>query len=290
MSPAPPDITPPKDPAEYRQPRIMGPSFWALIAFGFICVLAGAAIALLAPRLLAGKPAAHTTPPPAASEPAASAPAPQSTTTPAAPTAYAAPQAPVELERLNVRVAALETHETRTSQAAASALAAAALVEATQDSGPFAEELSALRAADPNAPELAALRRVADVGAPTRAALAASFPDYAARAVSAGRAPENGAGLGSRILYLVSRIVTVRRVGDVPGDSADARLAKAERLVEDGDLDRALRVLDQLSDGPRQAIAPWRLRAERRAEIDRQAAALRVRALQDLAQASRSGA
>ncbi|MDB5467312.1 MAG: hypothetical protein JWQ46_2074 [Phenylobacterium sp.] len=291
MSPAPdPEITAPKDPADYRPRRILGPSFWLLLAFGFICVLAGAAIALLAPRLLAGRP----TPKPAAeaqpfAEPATGAPtplaaafAPPSTEPVSAPT--------IEFERLNARLAALETHETRTSQAAAAALAAAALVEATQASGPFPEELTALKAAAPGTPELATLSRIAEVGAPTRAALAASFPDYAARAASASRAPGEGAGLGDRIVYLLSRIVSVRRVADESGDGVDGRLAKAERLVEDGDLDPALRVLDQLPPGAREAMSPWRIRAERRAEIDRQAAALRARALQELAQAARSGA
>src|SRR5690606_33243294 len=101
--------------------------------------------------------------------------------------------------------------------------------EASQGSGPFAQELAALRLAAPAAPELAALVRVAETGAPSRAALAAGFPDYAARAASASRAPTEGAGLGDRAAYALSRIVSVRRIGDVPGNRADAILARAER-------------------------------------------------------------
>jgi hypothetical protein len=125
--------------------------------------------------------------------------------------------------------------------------------------------------------------RVAETGAPSRAALAASFPDYAARAASASRAPGDGAGLDDRIVYALSRIVSLRRVGDVPGNQADALLARAERMVEDGDFDGALRTLDLLPPAAREAMAPWRARAERRAEIDRQVAALRAKALRDLA-------
>jgi hypothetical protein len=186
-------------------------------------------------------------------------------------------------------VAALESEETRTSQAAASAIAAAAVVEASQGSGPFAESLAGLRAISPPSPELVALDRLAEVGAPSRAALAASFPDYAARAASAARAPGEGAGVGARIVYVLSRIVSVRQVGDVPGNSADAVLARAERLVEDGDLDGALRTVDRLPAGAREALSPWRARAERRAEIDRNAGALRSRALQSLAGAPKDG-
>ena len=62
-----------------------------------------------------------------------------------------------------------------------------------------------------------------------------------------------------------------------------ADLARAERQVEDGDLDHALRTLDRLPTGARDVIGGWRSRAERRAEIDRNAAALRARALRALA-------
>jgi len=72
-------------------------------------------------------------------------------------------------------------------------------------------------------------------------------------------------------------------VSDERGSGPDAVLARAERLVGDGDLQGALRALDQLPAAGREAVAPWRLRAERRAEIDRAAAALRARALSSLA-------
>ena len=44
----------------------------------------------------------------------------------------------------------------------------------------------------------------------------------------------------------------------------------------------ALRILDGLPPPARRALEPWRVGAERRAEIDRQVTALRARALQDL--------
>ena len=286
--PEPAGLSAPKDPAEYRRAPA-GPARWAVVALCLVCVLAGAAVGVLVPRLLAARPA-----PLAAAEASLAA-------EPALAPAQPPPSAPetlvvtpaassVEIERLTARIAALETQEKSTSQAAAAALAAAALVEATQGSRPFSDELASLRAAVPGLPELAALSRLAEAGAPTRAALAASFPDYAARAATAARAPGEGAGLADRIGYALARVISIRRVGEVGGEGVDARLARAERLVEDGDLDGALRVLDGLSPAAREALAPWRIRAERRAEIDRQAAALRVRALRDLGAAARSGA
>jgi hypothetical protein len=280
------EITAPKDPAAYRPRPLLGLTFWAMIAFAVLCVLAGVAIANLGPRLFA-RPTAKA-PAEAAStvEAAAPAPTPAPTVAPAPIAASAGP----DVERLSARVATLESRQAHASQAAAAALAVSAVVEAAQGTGPFAEELASLRAVSPPSPELESLARLAQTGAPSRTALAASFPDYAARAASAARAPGDKAGLGDRIVYELSRIVTLRRVGDVPGDGVDAILARAERQVEDGDLDRSLRTLDRLPAGARDAMAPWRGRAERRAEIDRNAQALRARALQALALEARGAA
>lgn len=265
-----PDL--PKDPAEYRQKPLMGVGFWAMIALCLLCVLAGAAVAWFAPRLLRG-------PEPPAPPP-----------TPAAPAASAAPiplpvvvePAPGEVARLNARIAALEDEGARTSEAAAAALALAELVDAARTSRPFAEELAALRAASPNLPELAALSRLAEVGAPTRAALALSFPDYAARAASRARKPAQDAGLSQRIAYAAGKVVTVRRVDDLAGSSPDALIARAELALSEGEVTVALTLLGALPPKARDSIAAWRAGAERRAEVDRAVASLRARAVREL--------
>jgi hypothetical protein len=266
---------------------MLGVGFWAAIAFGVLCVLAGAALASFGPRLLAERLVPVAAPAPAATlqqpSPTAALPAVP------APVASGEPDGSPAMADLNMRVAALEAQEARTAQAAGAALAAAAVVEASQGSGPFADQLGGLIAVAPASPELAALTRLAETGAPSRAAVAASFADYAARAASAARAPGEGAGFGDQINYAFSRVVSLRRVGLVPGNGVDAILARAERQVEDGDLDHALATLDRLPGRSRDAMAAWRERAARRAEIDRNAAAVRARALQSLAAASRSG-
>jgi hypothetical protein len=290
MTPSPDDdISAPKDPAEYRPRPLLGLGFWAMIVFGVICVLAGVGVALLAPRLLPARPSAPAVERPSAPEPpkpAASLPAEPSSAAPA-------PVEPVsssEVQQLSGRLAALEAQQARSAHAAAAALAAAALVEASQTDRPFPEEAAALRTVAPAGADLAELTRLAQSGAPTRARLAEDFPDYAARAASAARRPGQGASLGRRIAYGLSQVVMVRRVGDVPGTGTDALLARAERRAQDGDLEGALQALDQLPPAAREAMEPWRARAERRAAIDRYAAGLRASALRDLAGASRSGA
>jgi hypothetical protein len=280
------DITAPKDPADYRPKPLLGATFWAMMALCFLCVLAGVAVATFLPRWLSPKPAPHTavsTAPEVAAAPASAAAAPAGAAVPA-PEPASAP----DVARLSARVGILESRQSHVAQAAAAALAAATVAEASQGSGPFADEVASLSAAAPPSPELMALGRLAQAGAPSRTALAASFPDYAARAASAGRAPGEKAGLMDRIGYMLSKVVSLRRVGDVPGDSVDALLARAERAVGDGDLDHAFKALDRLPPAARDAMAPWRARAERRAEIDRDAQALRARALQDLAAVTRS--
>ncbi|MBW8813575.1 MAG: hypothetical protein JF588_09135 [Caulobacterales bacterium] len=268
----PPDL--PRDPAEYRRRPLMGVGFWAMIAFGILCVLAGAGVAYLAPRYLAPKPpAAPASAPPAA----AAAPAPSA--------AMAAPAASAdEVARLNARIAALENQGARSSEAAQAALAAAVLAEAAQGSRPFGAELAAMRAAEPQLPELAALSHLAEVGAPSHAVLAQTFPDYAARAARKARKPQPGAGMGAHLAYALTKIVIVRRIDETAGASPDAVLARAGRALDDGQVAAALKALDTLPPAARDALLPWRAGAERRAEIDRQLAALRLRARQDLAQ------
>ncbi len=283
------EISAPKDPASYRPRPLLGVTFWAMLSLMLLCVLAGVAVANYGPRLFNPKPAAKTSPDAVSASEAAFPPiTPSSVVSVPVASAALGPASP-DVTRLSARVATLEAQQNHAAQSAAAALAASAVVEAAQGTGPFSDELSSLRAISPPSPEIEALARLSVLGAPSRTALAASYPDYAARAASAARAPGDKAGLGDRIVYELSRVVTLRRIGDVPGDGVDALLARAERQIDDGDLDHALRTLDRLPPGARDAMAPWRGRAERRAEIDRNASALRARALQTLASEARGG-
>jgi hypothetical protein len=230
-------------------------------------------VAVFGPRLLPAKPA----PAPAPAE-GHSAVAPAPTTLPIIVTSPAAD----EVARLNARIATLENQGARTTEAAAAALAAAQLVDASQGSKPFGRELAALRAMAPELPELARLARLAEAGAPSRTALAASFPPYAAKAARRARKPVADAGLSQRIAYVAAKVVTVRRVDETVGSSPDAILARAELALQEGQVLPALKALDGLPPKARDALAPWRLEAERRAEIDREVAALRARAVRAL--------
>lgn len=288
VSPDPAELSAPRDPGSYGRARVMGPAFWAMIVFGLLCIVAGYVLASFGPRLFPAKPR------PAAEAVGFSSPAPAqpaaAVLTPADPEpALDAGTPSADVARLAQRLETLEGQQARAAQAAAGALAAAALMEAAQTSRPFPGELAALAAVAPPSADLRSLRSYADQGAPSRAALAASFPDYAARAAAAARSPQEDAGLLARIGHALSRIVTIRRVGDVPGTGVDAVLAKAELQVEEGDIVAALNTLDGLPSAGKTALAPWRVRAERRADIDRRIAQVRALALEDLAGLARSG-
>src|SRR6185503_11754943 len=129
----PSDITAPKDPADYRPKPLLGPTFWAMIALCVLCVLAGVAVATVLPRLLAGP-----TPAPHAAASAAPEATPATATPAFATAALPAPEpaAAPDVARLAARVGILESRQSHVAQAAAAALAAATVAEASQGSGP----------------------------------------------------------------------------------------------------------------------------------------------------------
>ncbi|MDI1365251.1 MAG: hypothetical protein PSX79_10345, partial [bacterium] len=165
--------------------------------------------------------------------------------------------------------------------------AAASLAEAAQTSGPFDEELASLERVLPNSPDLRALARLAQAGAPTRAGLATEFEALAGRAATAARNPGEDADLLARIRYALSSVVSIRQIGSTRGTTPDAKLALAQGLLNEGDIEGAVRTLDTLPDPARVVLAAWLAVAERRVEVDRHVAAIRADALAGLAQVSR---
>jgi len=282
VAPDPTEISPPDYPGAYVRPRRRG--FGGAWVLG-MCLLSLVLGAALGSYVWSIRPFRNLAPSPVAAAPAARLTAETATTAqpePAAPAVHAS-----EVTGLESRVQALETSQDRTIDAAAAALASALLAEASETSRPFDRELAALERVLPLSPDATALRRLAQTGAPTRAALAAGFDDAAARASVAARDPGERAGFFDRLGYALANIVTVRRVGSTKGDAPDAVLARAERQVNDGDIDGALATLNALPPKAGAAMAGWRTGAERRAEIDRHVAAIRATALANLAAVSR---
>jgi hypothetical protein len=70
-------------------------------------------------------------------------------------------------------------------------------------------------------------------------------------------------------LYRIESVVSIRRVGDsVPGDAADAVVARAEAKLDADDLKGAVAGLAALNGLPAEVAAPWIHDAEQRIAAD----------------------
>ncbi len=273
----------PRDPALYARRRLLGPGFWALIAFGIVCVAAGAALARFGPTWFSARKT-----PAAAEQPLTTAPASQAGPGQplyGAPSASAAPPPASEsVAQLEGRVAVLETGQQRALDAAGAALAAATLTDAARSARPFAEELASLERVLPLSPDLRALERLAPAGAPTRAGLAAEFETLTGRAAVAARDPGRNADFLAKLRHALSSIVSIRQVASTQGSNPDAVLGRAQKLLNEGDIEGALAATELLPMPAQTVLASWRAAAERRVEVDRHIAAIRADALAGLMQ------
>ena len=148
---------------------------------------------------------------------------------------------------------------------ASAVIGVAARLSAALDAGlPFATDLTLLAPlaqGDAKLTEVAAsLQPYAQAGVASRAALAASFPAVAKAALADDVADDS---FGERLLGKVRGIVSLRRVGDdVPGDSTEARLARAEAALDAGDLTKAVDLVKSLPPQTNKATQAWLALAE----------------------------
>ncbi|WP_421995833.1 COG4223 family protein [Reyranella sp.] len=140
----------------------------------------------------------------------------------------------------------------------------AARLDAAAEAGqPFAKDLALLgplvQGDDKLAAVAAKLQPFADKGVPSQVTLEESFPAVAKAALADDLADDS---LGERVLGKLRNLVSLRRVGDVPGDSTEAKLARAETALHTGDVARAVEIVKSLPDATRKATAAWLARAE----------------------------
>ena len=150
---------------------------------------------------------------------------------------------------------------------ASAVIGVAARLGAALDAGqPFANELALLAPlaqGDARLGELSAtLQPLAQTGVVSRATLAAEFPAVAKAALADDLADDS---FGQRLLGKVKGVVSLRRVGsDVQGDTAEAKLARAEAALEGGDLAKAVDLVKSLPPQTQRATSAWLARAEAR--------------------------
>jgi hypothetical protein len=258
---------------------------WLFLIFGLVMVVVGAVIGFYGARMFPpASPATSTEIGPGAAHGAAPYPA---SSVPAQPsTSVAAPVASADPSALASRLDKLESGRKGLGDAATAALAAASLSQAAETGRPFLNELNAVAQLMPDSRAVDALRPFADKGAPSRAVLVAEFPEMARRADFAANTPGAHAGLLARLTHALSVLFTVRQVDRLTGNDPDAILARAERKVNDGDLEGAVKELDSLPPKGREAASVWRERALQRVQIQSRVSTIRLNALRNLAGAN----
>ena len=170
------------------------------------------------------------------------------------------------------------------SDPAAQAIAALALEQRLRAGEPFAAEWAALSRLGADGAALATLKPYSDTGAPTAAALAASFAKIAPSLVAADN-PETGEGVMDRMLDHMRKLVRVRAVGEVAGDDPAALVSQIEAALARGQAASALSVFARLPEAARKAGAEWVKTADARVAADAAAQSLRDNAIGRLAAA-----
>ncbi len=148
---------------------------------------------------------------------------------------------------------------------ASAVIGIAARLSAALDSGlPFATDLGLLAPLAKDDPKLgeivAGLQPQAAAGVVSRTRLAADFPAVAKAAMADDLADDS---FGERLLGKLKGLVSLRRVGeDVPGDSVEAKVARAEAALNAGDVAKAVAQVKTLPPQSSKATAAWLARAE----------------------------
>lgn len=163
-----------------------------------------------------------------------------------------------QINVLTLQVAALEEEVSRPDPTAEAALgiALANLTRAIDAGTAFDVELGAISALAPNDPAVVALAEVAPKGVRSFASLAQEFSDLVDPLLTA----ERRAGRETfyeRIVGSALSIITVRRVGDVEGDTVEAIVARIETRLAQEDLSGALSEAKLLTGPAADVAAAW---------------------------------
>ncbi|MDE2350702.1 MAG: hypothetical protein KGL66_02325 [Alphaproteobacteria bacterium] len=195
-----------------------------------------------------------------------------------------------DLTVLDARLAKLEGQDTAGLIRRASAvLALADFVRASEGPAPFASELHTLAALVPASPEIADLSSYARSGAPTVTELSQRFSRNTDTVLAVERAA-HARNWSERLWFEFVNLVSVRRVGNLPGNDTEARVARAEFDLKNGNLAAAVNEVRSLDAPARAAAAPWLKGAEARLAIENDTRALTARIVTGLASAAQSGA
>lgn len=171
---------------------------------------------------------------------------------------------------LAAKVAALEAKPAGSdgSGAVALAIAASGLKAAIDRGGSFVSELETYASVAPASPDVEALRALAASGVPSRQDLINGFSAAANAMIAASRVPDPNASIWSRLADSAQNLVKARPVGDIPGDSPEALVARMEVALGRGDLDATLAEAAKLPDASKTAGAAYLGQIKARRDTD----------------------
>jgi hypothetical protein len=169
--------------------------------------------------------------------------------------------------------------------AATIAIIAEVAEERLRSGAGLGSELAALQRLGVDAAALAPLQAVVN-GAPTNAALAASFDAVAPHILAATSAPEQGS-VTDRFLAHLHGLVKVRELNETAGDDPQALVSQIEAASRRGDIGAALASFDKLPEAARKAAGDWPTLARARAAADAALQSIREAAVGQLAGGSK---
>lgn len=175
-----------------------------------------------------------------------------------------------ELKGLSARLDALAARPAPAveSERAARSVAIGVLRQAADEGSPFAADLAMLAAVGADPTDLAALKPLAEKGAPSSATLAAEFPAVADAILLATSAVDPNAGFFDRVAGFGRSLVSIRPTAPMPGKTPDAIVSRMQAAVDLGDLTAALAEREALPAEGKAASADWAARAADRVAID----------------------
>jgi hypothetical protein len=174
-----------------------------------------------------------------------------------------------QIEAMEARVVALEEKKDDPDAAARAALglALANLARVAETAGPFEAELDVVESFLPGEAGLDALSGAAANGVATRASLKARFPSVVENIFDAERRADEE-GLWSRFVANAKSLVTIRRTGEISGETTEAVVARMEERLKTDDLAGAVSEGEALQGPARETASTWLRDAQARLETE----------------------
>lgn len=159
-------------------------------------------------------------------------------------------------------------NEPRDDIEVARAIASAGLKAAIDRGGPFLTELDTLSRVTPDDPAIQSLKPFAATGVPSRSELTREFPDVANAMLASLDQTDPNQGIIDRLAESALSLVKVRPVGNVEGEGADAKIARMEDKLRNGDLKGAALEWDGLAEPAKAASTEFKTSLDARIQVE----------------------